>query len=751
MDDQSKEGIGKVVGLGSGLLAGFKLGSVIPIPVIGPVVGAAAGAVIGSEVGKRVGKAAISGAEAFVGAAPREPTVHLSARVADGAEPPVLRGHRADPLRGPGQRQPAGVPLVRRRPRRGRPDDGGPPALRGLLLAQLQLARHRHLRRRHARPAVARRAGRRSDGRGASRRWTPRSSSSTSSACRSTASTTATSRPRARRFEESCAQPRRDGRRAPPSTRSAPACGCCGAPPTCSPTRATWPARRPTPTRRCSPTPPRRCAHCLEATHRLGGANYVLWGGREGYETLLNTDMQRELDQLGRFLHHRRRAQAHDRLRGHDPDRAEAVRADQAPVRLRRRRRATASSQRYGLEDEIKVNIEVNHATLAGPRLRTTRSPPRSRTGSSARSTPTPATTALGWDTRPVPGLGRADDARRCSRSCAAAGSRTGGLQLRRQAAPPVDRPRRPVPRPHRRRWTRWPGRCSSPRRCIERRRARRAPRATATPAGTASSAARSSTARTSLADLHDAVVGRRRSTRSRCRAGRSSSRTSSTATSSGPASAAMPLVLGVDCSTQSTKVEVRDADTARSSPRGGAAPADARRRARAGARAWWTALAAAIGRGRRAPTSTPSSVGRPAARHGRCSTSAARCCAPAKLWNDTESAPDAARLVEQLGRRPAWADAVRLGAGRRVHDHQAGLARRPRARRAGRGRRGAAAPRLPHSGSPADRHRPRRRLGHRLLRPRPPTPAHRARPNESSRCKTAISGGTSRFSTTRS
>ena len=40
----------------------------------------------------------------------------------------------------------------------------------------------------------------------------------------------------------------------------------------------------------------------LEATHRLGGANYVLWGGREGYETLLNTHLSRELDHLGRFL-----------------------------------------------------------------------------------------------------------------------------------------------------------------------------------------------------------------------------------------------------------------------------------------------------------------------------------------------------------------------------------------------------------------------------------------------------------------
>jgi xylose isomerase len=42
--------------------------------------------------------------------------------------------------------------------------------------------------------------------------------------------------------------------------------------------------------------------HALDLTHDLGGANYVLWGGREGYETLLNTDLKRELAQLGRFL-----------------------------------------------------------------------------------------------------------------------------------------------------------------------------------------------------------------------------------------------------------------------------------------------------------------------------------------------------------------------------------------------------------------------------------------------------------------
>jgi len=42
--------------------------------------------------------------------------------------------------------------------------------------------------------------------------------------------------------------------------------------------------------------------NCMDATKRLGGSNYVLWGGREGYETLLNTNMKQELDQMGRFL-----------------------------------------------------------------------------------------------------------------------------------------------------------------------------------------------------------------------------------------------------------------------------------------------------------------------------------------------------------------------------------------------------------------------------------------------------------------
>ncbi len=40
----------------------------------------------------------------------------------------------------------------------------------------------------------------------------------------------------------------------------------------------------------------------MNATHQLGGENYVLWGGREGYESLLNTDLRQEREQIGRFL-----------------------------------------------------------------------------------------------------------------------------------------------------------------------------------------------------------------------------------------------------------------------------------------------------------------------------------------------------------------------------------------------------------------------------------------------------------------
>jgi len=105
--------------------------------------------------------------------------------------------------------------------------------------------------------------------------------------------------------------------------------------------------------------------HALEATHRLGGENYVLWGGREGYETLLNTDLRREADQLGRFMQlvaeHKHAIGFPGTLliepKPHEPTKHQYDH-DAASVH--------AFLQRYGLEHEFKLNIEVNHATLAG-------------------------------------------------------------------------------------------------------------------------------------------------------------------------------------------------------------------------------------------------------------------------------------------------------------------------------------------------------------------------------------------------
>jgi xylose isomerase len=106
-----------------------------------------------------------------------------------------------------------------------------------------------------------------------------------------------------------------------------------------------------------------RC--CLEATHRLGGENYVLWGGREGYDSLLNTDLARELDQYARFLsmvvEHKHKIGFKGTIliepKPFEPTKHQYDH-DVAAV--------YAFLQRYGLTKEVKVNIEVNHATLAG-------------------------------------------------------------------------------------------------------------------------------------------------------------------------------------------------------------------------------------------------------------------------------------------------------------------------------------------------------------------------------------------------
>ena len=103
----------------------------------------------------------------------------------------------------------------------------------------------------------------------------------------------------------------------------------------------------------------------LEVTHRLGGQNYVLWGGREGYDTLLNTDIKRELDQLGRFVslvvEHKHKIGFKGPILIEPKPKEPTKHQYDFDV-------ATCYGflQRYDLLDDVKLNIEQNHAILAG-------------------------------------------------------------------------------------------------------------------------------------------------------------------------------------------------------------------------------------------------------------------------------------------------------------------------------------------------------------------------------------------------
>jgi xylose isomerase len=103
----------------------------------------------------------------------------------------------------------------------------------------------------------------------------------------------------------------------------------------------------------------------LELTHHLGGANYVLWGGREGYETLLNTNMKQERDQAARFLtlvieHAKKIGFKGTILIEPKPQEPTKHQYDYDVATV------YGFLKDYGLEKEVKVNIEVGHAFLAG-------------------------------------------------------------------------------------------------------------------------------------------------------------------------------------------------------------------------------------------------------------------------------------------------------------------------------------------------------------------------------------------------
>jgi xylose isomerase len=105
--------------------------------------------------------------------------------------------------------------------------------------------------------------------------------------------------------------------------------------------------------------------HCMDATKSLGGANYVLWGGREGYETLLNTDMKRELNQMGRFLS---MVVEYKHKIGFDGQILIEPKPKEPTAHQYDFDTATVYGflQKFGLENEVKVNLEANHALLAG-------------------------------------------------------------------------------------------------------------------------------------------------------------------------------------------------------------------------------------------------------------------------------------------------------------------------------------------------------------------------------------------------
>lgn len=105
--------------------------------------------------------------------------------------------------------------------------------------------------------------------------------------------------------------------------------------------------------------------NAMGATQRLGGDNYVLWGGREGYETLLNTDLRQEREQLGRMM---QMVVEHKHKIGFKG----AILIEPKPQEPTKHQYDYDTATVYGflkqyeLENEIKVNIEANHATLAG-------------------------------------------------------------------------------------------------------------------------------------------------------------------------------------------------------------------------------------------------------------------------------------------------------------------------------------------------------------------------------------------------
>ncbi len=186
----------------------------------------------------------------------------------------------------------------------------------------------------------------------------------------------------------------------------------------------------------------------LDATVELGGSNYVFWGGREGYASLHNTNMKRELEHFGRFLTMARDYGRSIGFKGNfliEPKPMEPMNHqydfDSATV--------AGFLQQHGLDKDFKLNIEANHATLAGHTFEHDLQV-ASNHGLLGSIDANRGNAAERLGHRPVPER-PVRHRRRHAGGPAPGWTGAGRPELRRQGAPRIDRCRRLVPGPHRR------------------------------------------------------------------------------------------------------------------------------------------------------------------------------------------------------------------------------------------------------------------------------------------------------------
>jgi xylose isomerase len=178
----------------------------------------------------------------------------------------------------------------------------------------------------------------------------------------------------------------------------------------------------------------------IDVTQKLGGQNYVLWGGREGYETLINTDMKRELEQLGRFLamvvEYKHKIGFEGTILVEPKPREPSKHQYDYDVAA-----LFAFLQRFDLEKEVKANLESNHATLAGHTFEHEIAAALAY-GIFGSLDLNRGDTLLGWDTDQFPNTA-ADLMLPLYLLARAGGFKTGGLnfdaKVRRQSLEPAD------------------------------------------------------------------------------------------------------------------------------------------------------------------------------------------------------------------------------------------------------------------------------------------------------------------------